>query len=208
MGRCVGAEPEAVDQAGVSRRVQVGEDGSQTCEVRAVQPESVDLLCRDDAHRDRPGTADDGVEELLAVGRRHLLGIVELGQRPYTMTAERGIVEQNARDDERTGERPSSCLVGPGNEPGAQAPVETKEPLAGRQGHRSRIAADPARIATAARRDRTETHPAGSTHPAPRRTRVTAALPSGRASTWKRSQSPPSASRAMQKYRVVRTEPK
>ena len=74
-------EPEAVDEAGLRRRREVGEDGAQAPEVRLVEAVPVDVGAGDDADADPRCAADDGAEELLALGGRDLLRVVQRRER-------------------------------------------------------------------------------------------------------------------------------
>jgi len=81
---------------------------------------------------------DDGPVETLALVRLDLLGVVQAGERADAVAAERPVVEQDARDDERAGERAASRLVRAGDEPRTEAPVVPKKPLTRRERHRVR----------------------------------------------------------------------
>ena len=96
-----------------------------------MQAEPVDVARRDHAHRDLLRAAEDGVVELLALGRRQLLRVVQVGQRPDPVLLQARVVEQHAGDDERPGERAATGLVGACDEAGAELSVELQEPLPG-----------------------------------------------------------------------------
>jgi len=49
----------------------------------------------------------------------------------YLVLAQRAVVEQHARDDERPGERPAARLVRAGDEPRPELAVEREELAAG-----------------------------------------------------------------------------
>jgi hypothetical protein len=66
-----------------------------------VQPAAIDLARRDEPDGDPVGAGDDRPEELLAPLGRELLRVVQKRQRADAMIAERPVVEQDARDDER-----------------------------------------------------------------------------------------------------------
>ena len=76
----------------------------QAVQVRPVQPDAVDLAGRDDLHGDAGRTVQHGTEQLLAILGRDLLRVVQLGERPDAMVAQRVVVEENAGNDERAGE--------------------------------------------------------------------------------------------------------
>src|SRR5436189_3167172 len=76
-------EPEAVDEANLGRRRQLRENRAQAGEVRAMQAAAVDLAGRDGPHDDLLGAADDGAEELLALGLAALLRVVQAGERAH-----------------------------------------------------------------------------------------------------------------------------
>src|SRR4029453_1488975 len=96
-----------------------------------MQPLTIDAAGREDLDAYPLGAAEHSAEEALPIGRRELLRVVEVGQRPGAMGAERLGVEQPAGHDEGPGERPAPRLVGTGHEARAEPAVETKEPLAG-----------------------------------------------------------------------------
>ena len=130
-----GTEPEPVDEAGLGGRRQVGEDGAERPEVRAVQAVPVDVGARDDADADPRRAADHCAEELLALLRRDLLGVVQGRERPHPMVAEALVVEQDARDDERPRERAATRLVGARDEARTEPAIEREELLTGRARH-------------------------------------------------------------------------
>ena len=94
-------EPEAIDETRFSRRRQVGENGSQPPEVGLVETVPVDVGARDDADADPGSAADDGAEELLALGGRDLLRVVERRERSNAMIPEAFVVQQHAGHHER-----------------------------------------------------------------------------------------------------------
>ena len=118
-----------------------------------MQAATVDLDRRDDADDDAGRAAEHRVEELLALGVRALLGVVEASERPRAGVAQALVVEQHAGDDQRAGERAAAGLVRARHPARAEAPVEAEQPLAragdggadGGGGHRPRITASPAR---------------------------------------------------------------
>jgi hypothetical protein len=95
------AEPEAVDEARLGGRRQRGQHRAQAVEVAAVQPAPVDLAGRDEPDGDPVGARDDRPEQLLAPLGRELLRVVQERKRADAMVAERPVVEEDARDDER-----------------------------------------------------------------------------------------------------------
>jgi hypothetical protein len=76
-----------------------------------MQADAVDLDVGNHANGDALRAPDDGPEQLLPSLGIELLGVVQEGERPDAVMPERRVVEQDARDDERTCQRPSSCLV-------------------------------------------------------------------------------------------------
>ena len=107
---------------------------------------AVDRAGRDHADDDLLRAGQHGVEELLAPLGRALLRVVQEPERADAVVAQRAVVEEDARDDQRPRERPAPGLVDPGDVAGAEAPIEAEEALAGaRRGHRARIAPAPAR---------------------------------------------------------------
>ena len=67
--RCGGAsgpEAEAVDEAGLRARREIGENVAQPPEVRAVEPVAVDVARRDDPHRHLRRAVEHGLEQRLA----------------------------------------------------------------------------------------------------------------------------------------------
>ena len=79
---------------------------------------------------------EDGMEEALALLRLDLLRVVQAGERPDAVPAQRAVVEQDAGDDERPGERPSPASSAPATNRASEAPVEAEQPLSGRERHR------------------------------------------------------------------------
>src|SRR6476659_8163081 len=80
-------------------------------------------------------TRDAGVVEALTLGRLDLLGVVQQGKRPDPMSAQRLVVEEHPRDDERAGERAAARLVRARDEADAEPAVVSKQALAGRERH-------------------------------------------------------------------------
>ena len=95
------AEPEAVDETRLRRRREVGEDGAQTPEVGLVEAVAVDVGAGDDADADPGGAADDRAKELLALGGRDLLRVVERRERANAVIPEALVVQQHAGHHER-----------------------------------------------------------------------------------------------------------
>ena len=81
-----------------------------------MEPVPVDVAARNHADADARRTADDGAEQLLALGRRDLLRVVQVGERPDAVVTQALVVEQDTGDDERPGQRASPSLVGAGDE--------------------------------------------------------------------------------------------
>src|SRR4029079_11898921 len=104
------SEPESVDQVRAGERMEVGEDGAQAPEARAVKARRVDLSRGDDAERDPTRRRDDGVVEPLALGGLDLLGVVQEGKRPDPMSAQRLVVEEHHGEREWGGERAPTTL--------------------------------------------------------------------------------------------------
>ena len=67
--------------------------------------------------------AEDGLEQQLAYSRVDLLGVVQQRERPRAMAVQCLVVEQDARHDQRPGERASPGLVGACDEPHAESAV-------------------------------------------------------------------------------------
>src|SRR5262249_6305069 len=107
------------------------QDRAHGREVRLVQAVAVDLPLRNDADLDALRTTEDAPEQLLTLLGRALLRVVEQPERPHLVIAEAAVVEQHPGDDERPGERPTTGLVRPRDQPGAELPVELQELLAG-----------------------------------------------------------------------------
>ena len=72
---------------------------------------AVDRAGRDDADRDPGRTARDGPEELLALRRVDLLGVVQESERPDGVVAQALVVEEDARGDKGPGEAAAAGLV-------------------------------------------------------------------------------------------------
>jgi len=132
---CRRAEPEAVDEASVSGRIQIREDGAEPREIRAVETGSVDLARRHYSHTDRRSTRGDGLEQHLALVRQDLLGVVQRRQRANACATQELIVEEHAGDHQRPCERPAAGLVGPGHEADTETSIEREETLAGGSSH-------------------------------------------------------------------------
>ncbi len=122
-------EPEAVDETRLGRRRQLPEHGAEPGQVAAMQAGAVDLAVRDhtDGYYLRAG--DHRPEELLAPLGCELLRVVQECERTDSMVAQLRVVEQDARDDERAGERAPAGLVSAGDETSAEPPVEAQQPL-------------------------------------------------------------------------------
>jgi len=102
---------------------------------------AVDDGRREDPNGDTLGASEDGPVELIARGGIDLLGVVEERERPHAVVAETVVVEEDARDDEWAGQRPSPGLVGPGHQANAEPAVVPEQLLAGLlRGHAPRIA--------------------------------------------------------------------
>ena len=69
-----------------------------------MQAVTIDRVRRDDPNRDPLSAADDGPKELLPLGRRDLLGVVQQSERAHAVVAEAAVVEEDARDDQWPGE--------------------------------------------------------------------------------------------------------
>ena len=100
-----------------------------------MEPFTVDVPRWNGPHDDPLRAADDSSEELLALSFGALLRVVQAGKRPDPMVAQSRVVEQDARDQERPGERPASRLVGAGDEACPEPAVELEELLAGASRH-------------------------------------------------------------------------
>ena len=157
-------EPEAVDQADLGRRRELREHGAQAGEVRAVQPFAVDLGRGNGAHDDPLGAADDGAEEPLALGLAALLRVVQERERADAVVAQPRVVEQDARDEQRPGERPPARLVGAGDEARAEPTVELEKLPAGasRHGREDSAAASRHRLMSRFRHSAIKNRPARS----------------------------------------------
>ena len=118
------AQSKAVDEADLGRRRQLPEDRPHGGEIRAVQAVRIDLPRRDRADGDLLGAADDGPEQRLARRGSELLRVVQQRERPHPVVAQAVVIQQDAGDDERSGEGPSPCLVRSGDETRAEAPVK------------------------------------------------------------------------------------
>ena len=133
------AEPEAVDEARHARPVQLGEDGAEPPEVRPVEPLAVDLGRRDHADGDPRRRGQDRVVQPLALVGIDLLRVVESRERPDPTVAQRRVVEEDAGDDQRAGERAAPRLVRTCDEARLEAPVEPEQALTRGDRHAPRI---------------------------------------------------------------------
>ena len=69
-----------------------------------MQAVTIDRVRRDNANGDPLSAADDGTKQLLALGRRDLLGVVQQSKRAHAVVAEAAVVEEDARNDQWPGE--------------------------------------------------------------------------------------------------------
>ena len=115
---------------GVSRRGR-----SEPPQVRAVEPVAVDVGGRDHAHRHLRRGEEHRLEELLAGLGLDLLRVVEEREGARPVAVQELVVEEDAGDDERAGERAPAGLVRAGDEADAEPAVVAKEPLADGSGH-------------------------------------------------------------------------
>jgi hypothetical protein len=122
-------ETKTVDEALLRWRMEIGENGAERCEVRAVEAGAVDLARGDDANADLRGAAHHRVKELLALFVSDLLRVVQPGERANSRAAQRVVVEKDAGDDERARKRAAPRLVHARDVPDAEAPVVGEEPL-------------------------------------------------------------------------------
>jgi hypothetical protein len=122
--RRAGTETKAVHKADLGRRRQLPQDRAHRGEVRAMEAVRVDLTRRDRTDGNPLGTSDDGPKQRLPRRAGQLLRIVEQRERADTVVPQAGVVEQDARDDERSSERASARLVRPCDKPRAEAAVK------------------------------------------------------------------------------------
>ena len=163
--RCGGAsgpEPETVDEAGFRARREVGQNVAQPPEVRAVQAVAIDVTRRDHPNRHLRRRVEHGAEKRLAHLGLDLLRVVQQRERPRAVPVERVVVEQDAGDDERAGERSSARLVGARDEPDAEPAVVAEKPLAGLGAHRSEDIGRPGTRSCRVRVDRSRALPDAS----------------------------------------------
>jgi len=99
-----GPETESVHKARLGWRRQRVQRATKAVQVRSVQPRAVDLARRDDLHGDSGRAVENCAKQLLPILARDLLRVVQLRERANAMVAQRVVIEQNARDDERAGE--------------------------------------------------------------------------------------------------------
>ena len=100
-----------------------------------MQPFTVDVRRGDDSNGDARRRSQHGVVKPLAVDRVDLLGVVEARERADAVAAQRLVVEQDTRDDERSRKRPATRLVGAGDEPRSEPPIVAEQALTGRERH-------------------------------------------------------------------------
>ena len=115
--------------------MEVGEDGAQPGEIRPMEAVPIDGAHRDDPNADGRCACTDRLEQLLALRHRYLLGVVQGGQRAHARAAQRLVVEENPRDDQRAGERAPPGLVRARYEADAELAIETEEALAAGSSH-------------------------------------------------------------------------
>ena len=108
-----------------------------------MQAVPVDLAGRNHAHDHLLGAAHDGAEQLFALPLRALLRVVQERERPDAVVAQALVIEEHARDDERSGEWPPARFVGACDQPRAELPVEPEELLAGTTRHAGEHSARP-----------------------------------------------------------------
>ena len=116
-----------------------GEHRAETPQIRAVESFPVDLRGRDHANRDPRRRGKDRVVEPLAFVGIDLFRVVEPRERPHPAVAQRGVVEEDACDDERAGEGASARLVRTGDEARLEATIESEQALARGERHAPRI---------------------------------------------------------------------
>src|SRR3990170_3641128 len=89
---------------------------------RAVEAVAVDVRRGDHPHADAGCATEDSAEELLTVCRGDLLRVVQRGERAHAMVAQAVVVEQDAGDHERPGQRASA------RRPASSAPATKRAP--------------------------------------------------------------------------------
>ena len=100
-----------------------------------MQAVPVDSPDRHDADADRRCAGTDRLEQGFAALDRDLLRVVQRRERPDARSTQLVVVEEDTCDDERTGERSATCLVGSGHEPRVELSIESEEPLAAGSSH-------------------------------------------------------------------------
>ena len=118
--RCGGAsgpEPEAVDEAHLGSRREVGEDVAEPVEVRAVQAVPVDVAGRDDPHGHVRRASSTAEQHLAHLGATCFESFSSASGRVDAV--QRVVVEEDAGDDERP------CQRAP---PASSAPATKRTP--------------------------------------------------------------------------------
>ena len=106
-------DAEAVgQQQRAGRRVEPAQRARQRREIGAMHAAAIDLARRRDDHAHARGAGQHGVVELLALGDRARLRVVELRERRAHAALQTAVVEQHGSGHERPGERAPPRLVG------------------------------------------------------------------------------------------------
>ena len=100
-----------------------------------MEPGTVDLTCGEDPDADLRGTCGYGPEEALAILGRDLLRVVQQRERADAVAAKRGVVEEDAGNDERACERSAPSLVRACDEAHSEPSIVCEEPLAAGPSH-------------------------------------------------------------------------
>jgi hypothetical protein len=96
-----------------------------------VHAAAIDLARGRDDHAHPGGTGQYGLVQLLALGDRARLRIVELRERCADTTLETAVVEEHRCGHERPGERAPPRLVGAGDERHAESAVVAQQTVTG-----------------------------------------------------------------------------
>ena len=94
-------------------------------------PAAIDLAGRRDDHAHARRAGEHGVVELLALGDRARLGVVELRERRAHAALQAAVVEEHGGRDERARERSAPRLVRAGDERHAERAVVAQQAVAG-----------------------------------------------------------------------------
>ncbi len=124
-------EPKAVNEARLRGRTERRQSLAEAAQVGFVQPVAVDGLRGNHPHRNARRATRHRPEKHFAPLLGHLLRVVQESKRTNAVVTQRGVVEENTRDNQRPREAAPTGLVRAGDEPRPEAPIKSKKSSAG-----------------------------------------------------------------------------